>query len=134
MNVIVDRAALIERIETRLAEADAETLAEIDRMIEYRGVPGMPAIAPPEPQQDTIRLSRRQALLALLTGGTAMAGTAVAAGWVGVEQGYGWGTGDRSAAANAEVDQLRRLVGMYEALERIKLDEIVGAGLASSEG
>jgi hypothetical protein len=127
----VDRSALIERITARLADVDDDTLREIDLMSQLGSVEAppiaRPAVLTPLPAQ----LSRRELLVGLVTGGAAVAGTGVVAGWAGLSRGRQQGIVEGRAAVEAELAKVRGLLTLYEALENVGLDDILAAGLAA---
>ncbi len=116
------RETLEARLWERLRQMDAGRLQRLDAML----------MAGDAPAGDG-RLSRRG-----LVSGAAVAGISLVLGGAGgATAGVGWGD-QRGAARQKAVDdeqirQLRGLVALYEDLEKIGVDAVVGAGIAAAE-
>src|SRR3954447_19424147 len=148
-----DRAVLEARVRDHLATLDAATLKELDDVLARMAE--QPAAEPP-PSGDPPVLTRRQALAALGVGGLALVGSNAVTGLVAYAAGDRVGgvlgaaslaasekaraealaaqqkaSADQLSAATAEANRLRGLLRLYETLEGIGLDSIIGAGLAA---
>lgn len=126
-----EREELVERITTRLAELDEETLRELDARTEEAliGVPRIasPVVLTPLPEP----ISRRELLVGLVAGGAVLAGSSVAAGvWAG-NRGVAAGRAAAQAEAVLEITRLRDLLNLYEDLEQVGLDDIVAAAMSA---
>jgi hypothetical protein len=117
------RGQVIARINQRLQSLDDQTLLEFDELMEQ--------VKPEGEMLPAEGMTRRRFLRGALAGG--VAGLAVGAGG-GV---VAWKTGTaagRTAAelkAAAETLKLKGLLALYESLEKIELDAIVGTGIAA---
>jgi len=113
----VRRAARMARIIERLERLDDTTLSEVDRITSQALLGGR--------RNRTGTTSRREFLKAAAAGGAIVAATGGLAAW---QLGYG-----RLVAVKAEAEALRQLVGLYEQMEGVGLDDQMSTALETME-
>ncbi len=130
-----ERAALEARIAAQLKALDVATLGKVDALIQGKGEePATPSLSSPA------GLTRRQLLAGAAVGGAALVAGGVGGGVLGATWGDVQGSGRvrQEAAktkqeADKEIAKLQGLLRLYENLERIGIDSLVGAAIVALE-
>lgn len=116
------RARLIRRLEG----LDAETLARVESLLAGEG-PGN------EAGNDKQAVTRRQLVQGAALGGASLLVGSMGGGALGAAWGDAQGAARAQARADEEIRQLKGLISLYEELEKIGIDSVVGAGITAAE-
>lgn len=116
------RAHLIRRLDGM----DAETLAKVESLLAGPGAGSEAGIG-------SQALTRRQLVQGAALGGASLLVGSVGGGALGASWGDAQGAARVQAHADEEIRQLKGLVSLYEELEKIGIDAVVGAGIAVME-
>ncbi|MDP3046192.1 MAG: hypothetical protein Q8O07_01800 [Chloroflexota bacterium] len=116
------RARLIRRLEG----LDAETLARVESLLAGEGRGG-------EAGNDRQAVTRRQLVQGAALGGASLLVGSMGGGALGAAWGDAQGAARAQARADEEIRQLKGLISLYEELEKIGIDAVVGAGIAAAE-
>ncbi len=116
------RARLVRSLEG----LDAETLARVESVL-AGGERG------DEAGNDKQAVTRRQLVQGAALGGASLFVGSMGGGALGAAWGDAQGAARVQARADEEIRQLKGLISLYEELEKIGLDSVIGAGIAAAE-
>jgi hypothetical protein len=116
------KARLVQMLEA----ADAETTSRVESLLAGR-TPG-DATA-----EDKRTMTRRQMMQGAALGGASLLLGSMGGGAMGAAWGDAQGAARAQDRADEDIRQLRGLISLYEELEKIGIDAVVGAGIAVAE-
>jgi hypothetical protein len=120
-----ERDELRERIAERLGSCDGNTLSRVSELLDLSDERGEE-----KPVLFGEGISRRQFLAGVTAGGAALVSTNLATGLVAGSLGTKAGQAVAQLESEAELIKLRGLLGLYESLEQVGIDALLGAGVA----
>lgn len=126
MSTVDERAQVEARLLERIKTLD---LADLQRLEAAIAAGGEQVLAPASPG----RLTRRQLLTAAAAGGAALAIGGIGGSILGANWGEGQGAARTRREMQKEIERLQGLVDLYENLERIGIDAIIGKGIDGVE-
>jgi hypothetical protein len=126
MAVVDQDAARRARLVQRLEDLDPEALARMEVLLAGEG-------SSAEASKDRPKVTRRQIMQGAAFGGVALLVGSVGGGALGVTWGDAQGAARVQARADAEILQLKGLISLYEELEKIGIDAVIGAGITTAE-
>lgn len=119
-------AARRARLVQRLDNLDPEALARVELLLAGEG-------SGAEAGDDRRTVTRRQLMQGAALGGASLLVGSMGGGALGASWGDAQGAARAQARADGEIQQLKGLVSLYEELEKIGIDAVIGAGIAVAE-
>jgi hypothetical protein len=124
--MVADDGGRQARLVRMMEGMDAETMARVESLL--AGAQGGD-----ESEKDRQTVTRRQVMQSAALGGASLLLGSMGGGALGAAWGDAQGAARVQVRSDEEIRRLKGLVSLYEELEKVGIDAVVGAGIAAAE-